>query len=47
MFLYVQDEHLDRAAHFLADQLDGRAQVIKTSELIETGIFGASPASAT
>ena len=40
MFLYVKDELLDEAQVFLAKSLEGKAEVIKTSWLIENGYFG-------
>ena len=44
LFLYVKEDHLDKASQFLGEQLDGKAWVVKTSELIEQGYFGSAPA---
>jgi hypothetical protein len=40
MFLYVKDDLLDEARHFLATRLEGTADVVKVGELIEGGYFG-------
>lgn len=40
MFLYVKDDLLDEAQSFLASRLDGKAEVLKVSELINEGYFG-------
>ena len=40
MFLYVKDELLDEAQIFLTSRLEGKADVLKTQDLIETGYFG-------
>lgn len=40
MFLYVKDDRLDDALHFLEDRLRDRAVVVKTRELVEDGYFG-------
>ncbi len=40
MFLYVKDDRLDDAYHFLEDRLRGRAVVVKTRELVDNGYFG-------
>lgn len=40
MFLYVREELLDEAQHMLATGLAGRADVVKTEELIAAGYFG-------
>jgi len=40
MFLYIHDEMLDEAQSFLADRLEGKADVIKTEEMITNGYFG-------
>jgi predicted AlkP superfamily pyrophosphatase or phosphodiesterase len=40
MFLYVKEDRLDDAYHFLEDRLHGRAVVVKTRELVDNGYFG-------
>lgn len=40
MFLYIQDEQLDEAREFLAQRLEGKADVVKTEALIADGYFG-------
>ena len=40
MFLYIQDEQLDEAREFLAQRLEGKADVVKTETLIADGYFG-------
>jgi len=40
MFLYVKDELLEEGQEFLAKQLAGKAEVIKTEWLLENGYFG-------
>ena len=40
MFLYVQDHLLDDAQEFLAQRLEGKADVVKTEALIAEGYFG-------
>jgi hypothetical protein len=40
MFLYVKDELLDEAQSFLANELAGKAEVVKTAWLMENGYFG-------
>jgi predicted AlkP superfamily pyrophosphatase or phosphodiesterase len=40
MFLYIKEGMLDEAQDFLAKQLDGRADVVKTEFLINEGYFG-------
>ncbi len=40
MFLYVKDEMLDEAQEFLAEQLEGKAEVVKSTWLMENGYFG-------
>ena len=40
MFLYIQDEFLDEAQEFLQSRLVGKADVVKTQELINAGYFG-------
>lgn len=42
-FLYVRDERLDEAHAFLAKQLEGYADVVKTSDLLRAGYFGKLP----
>ena len=39
-FLYIKEEALDEAQALLSQALDGRADVLKTKELIEQGFFG-------
>jgi predicted AlkP superfamily pyrophosphatase or phosphodiesterase len=39
-FLYVKDEMLDEAQHLLAQTLAGKADVVKTEDLIAQGYFG-------
>ncbi len=45
-FLYVHDDMLDEAQAFLAHRLAGRADVVRTADLIAAGFFGAMPPSA-
>ncbi|HUI88780.1 MAG TPA: alkaline phosphatase family protein [Anaerolineales bacterium] len=40
MFLYIKEEMLDEAQSTLIKKLDGKADVIKTEELIAQGYFG-------
>lgn len=40
MFLYVKDELLDEAQGFLAQRLEGKAEVVKAVWLMENGYFG-------
>jgi len=40
LFLYIKDELLDEAQQLLANGLAGKADVVKTEELIEQGYFG-------
>ena len=40
MFLYIKDEALDEAQSFLARQLEGKADVVKTEILIKDEYFG-------
>jgi predicted AlkP superfamily pyrophosphatase or phosphodiesterase len=40
MFLYVKDDRLDDAFHFLEERLRDRAVVVKTRELVDNGYFG-------
>jgi predicted AlkP superfamily pyrophosphatase or phosphodiesterase len=42
MFLYIKDDLLDEAQTFFASRLEGRAEVVKVSELMEEGYFGPS-----
>ena len=44
-FLYVEDDRLDEAHALLAGQLKGCAQVCRTADLIEAGLFGPRPLS--
>jgi predicted AlkP superfamily pyrophosphatase or phosphodiesterase len=39
-FLYIKEEHLDEAHSALSDLVQGRAEVYKTSDLIEQHFFG-------
>ena len=39
-FLYIKDEFLDEAQGFLAKNLEGKADVVRTSDLIAQGYFG-------
>jgi predicted AlkP superfamily pyrophosphatase or phosphodiesterase len=40
MFLYIQDQHLNEAHDLLTRQLEGRAAVYRTQDLIAQGFFG-------
>lgn len=40
MFLYIHENRLDEAQAFLAKRLEGRADVVKTEDLILGGYFG-------
>jgi len=40
MFLYIKDDLLDEAQEFLSSRLDGRAEVVKASDLMAEGYFG-------
>jgi len=40
LFLYIKDELLDEAQRLLARELEGKADVVKTEELIAQGYFG-------
>jgi len=40
MFLYIKDDLVDEAQFFLAPRLEGKADVVKTEQLIENGYFG-------
>ncbi len=40
MFLYVKEDLLDEAQAFLASRLEGKAEVVKVSELMDQGYFG-------
>lgn len=40
MFLYIKNEILDEAQAFLSKRLEGRADVVKTEDLIRDGYFG-------
>jgi len=46
LFLYLNDEMLDEAYHLLANGLAGRADVHLTQDLIDAGLFGPPPLSA-
>jgi predicted AlkP superfamily pyrophosphatase or phosphodiesterase len=47
MFLYVHDRALDEAWDWLSRELAGRAEVWRTEDLIERGLFGPQPVSET
>jgi predicted AlkP superfamily pyrophosphatase or phosphodiesterase len=40
MFLYIKNDLLEEAQAFLAERLAGKADVVKTEELIDNGYFG-------
>lgn len=40
MFLYIKDEMLDEAQALLTQELAGRADVVRTTDLLEQGYFG-------
>ena len=40
MFLHIKDEHLDEAQATLQDHLEGKAEVYRTTDLIDQGFFG-------
>jgi hypothetical protein len=40
MFLYIQDDLLDEAQAFLSTRLEGKADVVRVSDLAEAGYFG-------
>jgi predicted AlkP superfamily pyrophosphatase or phosphodiesterase len=40
MFLYIREEMLEEAESFLAPRLEGKADVVKTEDLISDGYFG-------
>jgi predicted AlkP superfamily pyrophosphatase or phosphodiesterase len=40
MFLYIKNDSLEEAQAFLAARLEGKADVVKTEELIDNGYFG-------
>ena len=40
LFLYIKDDMLEEAQSFLVPRLEGKADVVKTQELIEQGYFG-------
>lgn len=40
MFLYIKDDLLNEAQEFLQSRLEGKADVVKTQELIDAGYFG-------
>lgn len=43
--LYLEEDYIDQAVNFLKDGLKGRAEVFRTSELINQGMFGSGIAS--
>lgn len=43
VFLYVRDECLDEAEALLRRMLDGRADVVRTADLVAQGLFGGEP----
>lgn len=45
-FLYVREECLDQAHAFLTERLEGYADVVRTSDLLNAGYFGELPVSA-
>ena len=45
MFLYIQDDLLDKAQVFLAERLEGTAEVYRVADLIAAGFFGDAPPS--
>ena len=47
MFLYVHDQMLDQACEWLGRELAGRAEVWRTQDLIDRGLFGPDPVSQT
>ena len=40
MFLYIEDEHVDRAITYLQERLAGRAEIYRTQELLAQHFFG-------
>jgi len=40
MFLYIKENMLDEAQEFLKERLEGKAEVVRTSWLMENGYFG-------
>lgn len=40
MFLYIKDDLLEEAQSFLSSRLEGKADVVKTEDLINNGYFG-------
>ena len=42
IFLHIKDHYLDQAYNYLKEQLKGKAEVYKVSELIKLGLFGSS-----
>lgn len=40
MFLYIKESRLEEAREFLAQRLEGKADVVQTAALIEEGYFG-------
>jgi hypothetical protein len=43
MFLHVRDEYVDETQSILAQELAGRAEVYRVTDLIEQGFFGPAP----
>jgi hypothetical protein len=43
VFLYIEPALLDEAHRFFADRLAGKADVVRTQELVEQGYFGPPP----
>jgi len=43
MFLYIQEEYLDKAQNLLTTQIGDRATVYRTQSLVEEGYFGQNP----
>lgn len=46
MFLHIRDEVLDQAEDYLAQALQGKAEIHRTSSLVDAGLFGPKPPSA-
>jgi hypothetical protein len=46
VFLYVREACLDEAEALLRQMLDGRADVVRTAELVAQGLFGGEPSPA-
>jgi hypothetical protein len=46
MFLHIHDEKLDEAEGYLSQALQGRAEIHRTTSLVDAGLFGPEPPSA-